>query len=129
MRKKIERGSLWISDTEVSFEIKIELEHPEDFLDGWSRDYTTYQSFKSLLEMFKWIAENIDFIKRAEEAGYEIAVVVRSKQVKENHHFWSFDIGKERAYITVQLGDLLSEHERELERAIEKIYRIISEVM
>ena len=131
MRRQIGRGTLWVSDEKVSFEIKIELTHPEEFIDEWEgRDYTTYQSFTSLLEMFEWIVENIDFIKRAEEIGYEISVVVHSKQVKENHHFWSFDIdSKGRAHIIVQLGDLLSKRERELESAIERIYRIISEVM
>jgi len=132
VRKKIDKNRLWVSDEKgIEFEIKIEMEYPEDMLDDMGfEDYTTYQTFKSLLDMFEWVAENIDYIRKAKDCGYSISLVIRSRDSSGNYKDWCFDIEDEGMMrFSVNIGNLLSEKERRLEEALEKIESIVRDAL
>ena len=118
---------LYVSDKNVEIEIKIE--NTEGFMDEFGgRDYTTYQSFKSLRELFEWIVENIDFIKEAEENGYEIALVFRAGNKKGNKYEWFFDIDDEGMMrFSIGIGNLLDEEHKKCLEKLRKIEEIIEE--
>ena len=126
MRKQIdEMGRLWLSDEKPQIDLQVQCEIPDPMMcDG---NLETYESFNSLMELFGWIVENIDFLKEAEERGYEIRIVFKSREQTKNYYEWAFDVDS-GGYVRLStaLVDLIGdEHKRCLEklRKIEEVLR------
>jgi len=120
MRLQISDEKLWLSDKNVKYEIRIEKEIPD--IDGaYNIDYTTYETFTSLVSMFEWIASNIKFIKKAEEYDYEIVIYIYGENGE-----WSFDIGSDNlARINVIIENLLEKGYKDCIEKIKKIREIV----
>ncbi len=126
IRKQIdEKGVLWASDEQLRIEIQVQCEIPDPMM--CEGDYETYESFNSVLELFEWVVKNIDFLKEVEDSGYEIRIIFKSRDVKDNYYEWVFDTDN-RGFVrlSIEVGDLIDdEHKRCLEklRKIEEVVR------
>lgn len=120
IKKQIdEKGVLWASDTKPKIEVEITCEIPDPMMcDG---DYETYESFSSLMELFSWIAENIDFLKKAEDSGYEIRIFFKGED-KGNRYEWAFDTDSGGLVrLSIEVGGLIGDEHR---RCLEKLRKI-----
>ena len=121
MRRQIdERGVLWASDEKPHIELQVQCEIPDPMMcDG---DYETYESFKSIMELFGWIAENMDFLKEAEDSGYEIRIVFKSRKQTKNYYEWAFDIDSAGfVRLSTAVVDLIDDEHK---KCLEKLRRI-----